>query len=109
MSFNPINSLTLLATVDDWSNVADHVHCDTIVVAVNPIETFPPTTTSTTFQSQIINPDQTCIKCGVQVIRVMVDIFPDLEYHKIFESVLDLESLPVGKPEQCPQQKLQLQ
>ena len=32
----------LLATVEDWSNVADQVHCDTIVVAVNPIDTLPP-------------------------------------------------------------------
>ena len=35
-------SLTLLATVDDWRRVADHVHWDTIVVAVKPILTLPP-------------------------------------------------------------------
>ena len=36
-------SLTLLATVDDWRRVADHVHWDTIVVAVKPKLTLPPT------------------------------------------------------------------
>ena len=35
--------LTLLATVDDWRRVADHVHWETIVVAVKPIETLPET------------------------------------------------------------------
>ena len=34
--------LTLLATVDDCSRVAVHVHWDTMVVAVSPMETFPP-------------------------------------------------------------------
>ena len=32
----------LLATVEDWSKVADHVHWDTMVVAVRPMETLPP-------------------------------------------------------------------
>ena len=32
---------TLLATVDDWSRVADQVHWETMVVAVRPMETLP--------------------------------------------------------------------
>jgi hypothetical protein len=35
-------SLTLVATVADCNNVAAHVHCDTIVVAVSPVLTLPP-------------------------------------------------------------------
>ena len=34
--------MTLLATVEDCSRVADQVHWETMVVAVRPIETFPP-------------------------------------------------------------------
>ena len=34
--------MTLLATVEDCSRVADQVHWETMVVAVKPIETFPP-------------------------------------------------------------------
>ena len=34
--------LTLLATVEDWSRVADHVHWETMVVAVRPMDTLPP-------------------------------------------------------------------
>ena len=40
--FSDNQSLTLVATVEDWSKVAAHVHCDTIVVAVRPAFTFPP-------------------------------------------------------------------
>ena len=32
----------MLATVELWSSVADHVHWETIVVAVRPIDTLPP-------------------------------------------------------------------
>ena len=38
----PSLPLTLLATVEDWRRVADQVHWDTMVVAVRPMETFPP-------------------------------------------------------------------
>ena len=34
--------LALLATVEDWRSVAVQVHWDTMVVAVSPIDTFPP-------------------------------------------------------------------
>ena len=34
--------VTLLATVDDWRRVADQVHCETMVVAVSPMDTLPP-------------------------------------------------------------------
>lgn len=37
-----VAGLTLLATVEDCSNVAAQVHCDTMVVAVNPALTLPP-------------------------------------------------------------------
>ena len=37
-----VSVCTLLATVEDWSRVADQVHWETMVVAVSPIETFPP-------------------------------------------------------------------
>ena len=33
---------TLLATVELWRRVADQVHWETMVVAVNPMETLPP-------------------------------------------------------------------
>ena len=32
----------MLATVELWRRVADQVHWETMVVAVNPIETLPP-------------------------------------------------------------------
>ena len=34
--------VTLLATVEDWRRVADQVHCETMVVAVSPMDTLPP-------------------------------------------------------------------
>ena len=37
---------TLLATVEDWRSVAAHVHCDTIVVAANHTEIWPPASKS---------------------------------------------------------------
>ena len=35
-------SLTLVPTLDDCRSVAAQVHCDTMVVAVSPMETLPP-------------------------------------------------------------------
>ena len=37
-----MNICTLLATVEDWRRVADQVHCETMVVAVSPMDTLPP-------------------------------------------------------------------
>ena len=39
---NVLFFLTLLATVELCSRVADQVHCETMVVAVNPMDTLPP-------------------------------------------------------------------
>ena len=79
--------------MEDCSRVADHVHCDTMVVAVSPIDTLPPVTNnmSSTFHfvsdfrklKQMKNSNgmevlkRTCVECCVQVVCVVVDMFPD--------------------------------
>ena len=37
---------TFAATAEDCSSVAAHVHCDTTVVAVKPVDTRPPASKS---------------------------------------------------------------
>ena len=74
---------TLLATVDDWSRVADQVHWETMVVAVRPIETLPGDNKMIRCghdeEIYFFKKLTSSIKSGVQVISVMVNMLPNLE------------------------------